>query len=105
MLFLTIRDQQILMQLFIQLRRLLIVACNGDVIIIDVIQGEATTTTPCVKKHIIQVSTHQMCILDLFNTKSSVTFQVCMELVRGPTLTEFLYTWFKNFEICSEFWV
>lgn len=43
-------------------------------------KGEATTTTPCVKKHIIQVSTHQMCILDLFNTKSSVTFQEMEEI-------------------------
>ncbi|XP_065889217.1 cullin-3-like isoform X2 [Dysidea avara] len=38
-------------------------------------KGEATSTVPSVKKHIIQVSTHQMCILDLFNTKSSITFQ------------------------------
>ena len=39
-------------------------------------KDEGATLGPTIKKHIIQVSTHQMSILMLFNKRTTLLFQV-----------------------------
>ena len=39
-------------------------------------KDEGATLGPTIKKHIIQVSTHQMSILMLFNKRTALSFQV-----------------------------
>ena len=39
-------------------------------------RGDASSTVLQVKRHILQVSTHQMAVLLLFNKKTNITFQV-----------------------------
>ena len=40
-------------------------------------KDEGATLGPTIKKHIIQVSTHQMSVLMLFNKRTNLSFQVC----------------------------
>lgn len=43
-------------------------------------KDEGATLGPTIKKHIIQVSTHQMSILMLFNKRTTLSFQVSTSL-------------------------
>lgn len=43
-------------------------------------RGDSSAAVLQVKRHILQVTTHQMAILLLFNKKTSITFQVNLQL-------------------------
>ena len=53
--------------------------CTHDYVAIQ--KDEGATLGPTIKKHIIQVSTHQMSILMLFNKRTTLSFQVSAEII------------------------
>ena len=75
--------------LYTSIRRLFVITDFFDMVIRDV-GSTSTALTPSAaaaatpsgpRKHTIQVSTYQMCILMLFNSRDKLTYEVCRIII------------------------